>query len=69
MKNYLGQVYKILPRGSFEVNYNASWLSKMSFQDVIQLASHVTVQQMISRDMFQDRIKNNLVRQLADGFV
>jgi len=58
MKNYLGQVYKILPKGSFEVKYNSSWLSKMSFEDVVGLASHVTVQQMNTRDMFQERIKN-----------
>lgn len=58
MKNYLGQVYKILPKGSFEVKYNSSWLSKMSFEDVVKLASHVTVQQMIVREMFQERIKN-----------
>jgi len=58
MKNYLGQVYKILPEGSFEVKYNSSWLSKMSFEDVLGLASHTTVQQMSARDMFQERIKN-----------
>lgn len=58
MKNYLSQVYKILPKGSFEVKYNSSWLSKMSFEEIVGLASNVTVQQMISRDMFQERIKN-----------
>ncbi|MBI2068688.1 MAG: tyrosine--tRNA ligase [Candidatus Yanofskybacteria bacterium] len=58
MKNYLGQVYKILPKGSFDVKYNSSWLSKMSFGDVVKLASHVTVQQMEKRDMFQERVKN-----------
>lgn len=56
MKNYLGQAYKILPKGSFEVRYNNSWLSKMSFEDVVNLASHVTVQQMLQRDMFQKRL-------------
>lgn len=58
MKTYLEQVSKILPRGSFRVQYNNSWLSKMTFEDVIKLASRVTVQQMIVRDMFQERIKN-----------
>jgi tyrosyl-tRNA synthetase len=58
MKNYLSQVHKILPKGSFEVKYNASWLSRLSFQDVVNLAGHVTVQQMIVRDMFQERIKS-----------
>ncbi|MDZ4209934.1 MAG: tyrosine--tRNA ligase, partial [Candidatus Curtissbacteria bacterium] len=57
-KNYLDQIYKILPKGSFEVRYNSDWLDKLSFRDVVQLAGHVTVQQMIQRDMFQERLKN-----------
>ena len=61
MRNYLDQIYKILPRGSFEVKYNSSWLAKMSFEDVIKLASHVTVQQMIQRDMFQVRLNNAMI--------
>src|SRR3989344_4298670 len=48
MKNYLGQVYKLLPKGSFEVKYNSSWLSKMSFEEVLKLAGSATVQQMIA---------------------
>lgn len=56
-KTYIEQVAKILPKGSFEVRHNSEWLSKMSLEDVIGLASHVTVQQMIARDMFQERIK------------
>ena len=58
MENYLEQVCKILPKGSFEIKYNSSWLSKMSFEDIISLASHVTVQQMMARDMFKERLKN-----------
>lgn len=57
MKNYLAQVHKILPKGSFELKYNSHWLGGMSFADVLELASHMTVQQMIARDMFQERIK------------
>ena len=57
-KTYLEQIYKILPKGSFEVCRNGDWLDKLSFKDVVKLASHVTVQQMIQRDMFQERIKN-----------
>ncbi len=58
MRTYLEQVSKIIPKGLFKVEYNNSWLSKMNFETVIKLASHVTVQQMIVRDMFQERIKN-----------
>ncbi len=58
MKNYLNQVYQILPKGSFDIKYNGDWLSRMSFEDVLSLASQATVQQMIAREMFQERIKN-----------
>src|SRR3989338_9373409 len=57
-KDYLEQIYTILPKGSFDVCHNGDWLDKLSFKDVVQLASHVTVQQMIQRDMFQERLKN-----------
>jgi tyrosyl-tRNA synthetase len=38
--------------------FNADWLGKLSFEDVIQLASQFTVQQMLERDMFENRMKN-----------
>jgi len=57
METYINQIYKILPKGSFEVVYNSTWLKSMTFDDVIKLASSFTVQQMLVRDMFQKRIK------------
>jgi len=41
-----------------EVKYNSEWLAKMSFSDVLDLTSHFTVQRMLERDMFQERMKN-----------
>ncbi len=58
MLHYIDQVHKILKEDSFDVVYNSSWLNDMSFKDVIELASKVSVQQMLERDMFQDRQKN-----------
>ncbi|MFC1788214.1 tyrosine--tRNA ligase [Patescibacteria group bacterium] len=40
-----------------ELKYNSKWLAKMSFAEVVDLASHFTVQQMSVRDMFERRIK------------
>ena len=37
------------------IMYNSSWLSKMRFADVLELASHMTVGQMLERDMFEKR--------------
>lgn len=36
--------------------YNSKWLSKMKFADVLDLASKVTVDQMLKRDMFEQRM-------------
>ncbi len=40
-----------------EVKYNNDWLGKMNFADVLELSSHFTVQQILERDMFEKRIK------------
>jgi tyrosyl-tRNA synthetase len=39
------------------VKYNSEWLDALSFQEVIELASQFTVQQMLERDMFEKRIQ------------
>lgn len=40
------------------IKFNSDWLSKMNFEDVVELASNFTVQQMLERDFFQKRLKN-----------
>jgi tyrosyl-tRNA synthetase len=42
-----------------EIVYNHDWLAGMTFEDVIDLASNFTVQQMLERDMFEKRIEEN----------
>ncbi|MEK7505460.1 MAG: tyrosine--tRNA ligase [Patescibacteria group bacterium] len=38
---------------------NSEWLSKLSFSDLIDIASTFTVQQMLERDMFERRVREN----------
>ncbi|MDA1024393.1 MAG: tyrosine--tRNA ligase [bacterium] len=40
-----------------QLKFNHEWLREMRFSDVIDLASHFTVQQMAERDMFQKRMQ------------
>jgi len=42
-----------------QIKYNSKWLSKLTFEDTVNLASNFTVQQMIERDMFEKRMKEN----------
>ena len=39
-----------------EFKYNGEWLDQMNFADVINLASQMTVQRMLDRDMFRRRM-------------
>jgi len=41
-----------------EMKFNSEWLDKISFKELIGITSKFTVQQLIERDMFQDRIKD-----------
>lgn len=61
-KNYKKQASIILNfsgGNKAEIMYNSQWNDKLNFADLIELASNFTVQQMMARDMFQERIKNN----------
>jgi len=40
-----------------KIMFNHKWLAAMKFVDVVDLASHFTVQQMAERDMFSRRMK------------
>lgn len=42
-----------------KIVFNSTWLSKLTLEEIIELASNFTVQHMLERDMFEKRIKNN----------
>jgi tyrosyl-tRNA synthetase len=56
-ESYFEQASKILNREQTKIVYNSQWLSKMSFEEVIKLASKYTVARMIERDDFTKRFK------------
>ncbi|MBI2416195.1 MAG: tyrosine--tRNA ligase [Candidatus Kerfeldbacteria bacterium] len=62
-RTYQQQAAKILdfnhPTNPVELKYNSAWLAQLTFADVIKVASHFTVQQMLERDMFEQRWQKN----------
>jgi tyrosyl-tRNA synthetase len=58
VKTYLDQVGQTLGTKKAEIRYNSEWLGKLSFADLIQLASNVSVAQTIERDDFKNRLSN-----------
>lgn len=57
-RTYLEQATKILSSHNLQVRFNSEWLGKMSFANVINLASKYTVAQILERDDFSLRFKN-----------
>jgi tyrosyl-tRNA synthetase len=56
-QSYFEQATKILSSQRVTMQYNSEWLDKMSFADVIRLASKYTVARMLERDDFTIRYK------------
>jgi tyrosyl-tRNA synthetase len=53
---YRDQAFKILDPDRTQLAANGDWLGKMTFADVIRLNSIVTLQQMLQREDFRNRI-------------
>ena len=58
-KTYFEQAFKILDPGKTETRYNSEWFEPMSFEEVIRLTSHVTIQQILHRDDFKKRMRDD----------
>lgn len=59
-KRFKRQVARVLDfdgPNSASIVFNSKWLSKLRFEDVVELAGHFTVQQLLERDMFENRLK------------
>lgn len=55
--DYLHQVGKVLDLSRAEVIRNGDWFAKMSFADILELTSKVTVAQLLTRDDFAKRYR------------
>ena len=54
---YAEQAFRVLDRAKTEVRFNGEWLSKLTFADVIELASIFPLKQIIARRDFQLRME------------
>jgi tyrosyl-tRNA synthetase len=56
-KTYFDQVFLVLDRGRTEVHGNAEWLAQMGAADVLRLLGKATLQQVLQREDFAERMK------------
>ena len=57
-ETYKQQVFKILDEEATEVRYNSEWLGKLGYEETIRLTAHFTVSQMLERDEFHKRFRD-----------
>lgn len=60
LKDYKKQISTTLSfkgKNKAKIKFNSKWLGKMKFEDILSLASKMTVQQMLERDMFKKRME------------
>lgn len=55
-KTYFEQFGKVMDMDKVELHYNSKWLSKLNFENVIQLAGKITVARLMERDDFEERL-------------
>ncbi|MBX3048788.1 MAG: tyrosine--tRNA ligase [Anaerolineales bacterium] len=58
-RTYAEQAFRVLDKDKTEVRYNAEWLSKVDFAQLITFASNFTVQQFLTRENFRERWDKN----------
>jgi len=67
-QTYAQQAFKVLDPEKTLIKYNAEWLSKLDFADLIKLASNFTIQQFLTRENFRLRWDNNDAIYLHETF-
>jgi len=56
-KTYFKQLDLVLDRSLVEVRHNSEWLAAMTAADILRLTAKATLQQVLQREDFADRIK------------
>lgn len=57
-QDYLAQVGKVVDLSKAEVHRNGDWFGKMSFAEILQLCGKVTIAQLLTRDDFAKRYRD-----------
>lgn len=59
-KTYFDQAFLVLDRQRTEVHFNSEWLAAMTAADILRLMGKATLQQVLQREDFSDRMKSGV---------
>ena len=57
-RTYKNQIFKILDKDKTRIEFNSSWMNKITSAELIDIASKYTVARMLERDDFKKRFKS-----------
>lgn len=55
-ETYTDQAFKVLDREKTEIIFNGEWFREMTYEGVLKLNARVTLQQMLQREDFKERV-------------
>jgi tyrosyl-tRNA synthetase len=55
-ETYTDQAFKVLDRKKTEIIFNGEWFREMTYEGVLKLNARVTLQQMLQREDFKERV-------------
>lgn len=55
-ETYTDQAFKILNKSKTEIVHNGDWFRKMTYEEILKLNAKVTLQQMLQREDFRNRV-------------
>jgi len=67
-KTYQEQFFKILDKEKTQIRFNGDWFKKMTFEQIMELASKFTVARMLERDDFSKRFSGQLPISIHEFF-
>ena len=67
-QTYQEQIFRVLDSEKTQVRYNGEWLELLNLEDILKIASTVTVARMLERDDFQNRYTHNIPIGLHEFF-
>lgn len=56
-ETYKAQIFKLLDPAKTEIRFNSEWMDRFTAADFVRLCSHVTVKQILERDDFEKRLR------------
>lgn len=57
IKTWKEQAGKVINFSKVQIRQNGNWLNKLTYKDIVSIASHISAVQLFKRNMFEERIE------------